>query len=114
MTSEERAKKAAKEIQDAHWKEGPWGYGGLVRLSHSERATKPSDESIILAALRAHEAELRAEARKWEALHDELANAIMFEVQRDSYGPTETDAEAIKRIIKERDELRALAKKGPE
>lgn len=47
----------------------------------------------------------RAEASKWQSLHDELADVIMFEVNRDSYGPTETDAECIKRIIRERNEI---------
>ena len=46
------------------------------------------------------------ESKKWENLYDELFNEIMFENERDSYGPTETAPECIKRIIKERDELK--------
>ncbi len=49
--------------------------------------------------------ELVEEAKKWEDLHDAMADALMFEVKRDTYGPTETDPECIKRIIRERNEL---------
>ena len=50
-------------------------------------------------------AELRAEAAKWERLHDELYAEIASEHRRDEYGETETAAECVRRIIRERDEL---------
>lgn len=49
--------------------------------------------------------ELRAEAAKWERLHDELYAEIASEHRRDEYGETETAAECVKRVIRERDEL---------
>lgn len=52
-------------------------------------------------------AKARAEAAKWERLHDELYAEIASEHRRDEYGETETAAECVGRIIRERDELRA-------
>lgn len=51
-----------------------------------------------------------AEAKKWEGLYDEVEAIYMLEVQRNSIGPTETDAECIKRIIEERESLREQLK----
>lgn len=52
-------------------------------------------------------AKARAEAAKWERLHDELYAEIASEHRRDEYGETEAAAECIRRIIRERDQLRA-------
>lgn len=52
-------------------------------------------------------AKARAEAAKWERLHDELYAEIASEHRRDEYGETETAAECIRRVLCERDELRA-------
>ena len=52
-------------------------------------------------------AKARAEATKWERLHDELYAEIASEHRRDEYGETETAAECVRRIIRERDQLRA-------
>lgn len=61
------------------------------------------DTQDALAAL----AELEREAAKWERLHDELYAEIASEHRRDEYGETETAAECIRRIVGERDQLRA-------
>ena len=60
-----------------------------------------------LDAANAEIAKARAEAAKWERLHDELYAEIASEHRRDEYGETETAAECVRRIIRERDELRA-------
>ena len=52
-------------------------------------------------------AKARAEATKWERLHDELYAEIASEHRRDEYGETETAAECVGRIIREREQLRA-------
>lgn len=53
--------------------------------------------------------QLRTEAAKWERLHDELYAEIASEHRRDEYGETETAAECVRRVLRERDELRAAA-----
>lgn len=60
-----------------------------------------------LAAVSAQRDALALDAEKWEALHDEMADAIEFEIRRDNHGPLETHAEAIARVIAERDALKA-------
>lgn len=60
----------------------------------------------VMARLRERD-ELRAEAAKWERLHDDLYAEIASEHRRDEYGETETAAECVGRIIRERDQLRA-------
>lgn len=72
------------------------GYARLVREEWED----------AIAAL-AEIAKARAEAAKWERLHDELYAEIASEHRRDEYGETETAAECVRRIIRERDELRA-------
>lgn len=47
----------------------------------------------------------REEAKKWEALYDEVYDALSNEVDRDSQGELETVGQCAKRIIKERNAL---------
>ena len=63
-------------------------------------------EKLIEAERKLDEA--RAEAAKWERLHDDDTATLVLHQTRDNYGPTETlDATAL-RILRERDELREL------
>jgi hypothetical protein len=52
----------------------------------------------------------REEAKKWEALYDEVYDALSNEIDRDSQGELETLGQCAKRIIKERNELIAELK----
>ena len=81
----------------------------LAELLHVYGATFSDLDAANIELAKARETirQLRAEAAKWERLHDELYAEIASEHRRDEYGETETAAECVGRIIRERDELRA-------
>jgi len=74
----------------------------LAELLHVYGATFSDLDAANVAIAKA-----RAEAAKWERLHDELYAEIASEHRRDEYGETETAAECVRRIVREREQLRA-------
>ena len=52
--------------------------------------------------------EARAEAKKWEGLYDEVADALLHEVHRDSFEDLETLGECAQRVLNERNQAREL------
>lgn len=89
----------------------------LCELSAELALTIDLDKESLVSGVRKLSSKLsasEAEATKWIELYDALYDPIMFEQKRDGIGPTETDVECIRRIIKDRDAWRgdaeALAK----
>lgn len=53
-----------------------------------------------------------AESKKWEQAYDEIQEPLLFEINRDGIGETETYVDCIKRILEDRDKATAKLEKA--
>ena len=78
-----------------------------IRTQYDAALAALAELETELAECAKHCGAYKAEAEKWESAYDDCEDALIGEQTRDNFGDGESIADCARRVLRERDELRA-------